>query len=182
MESNVTICGSGGQGILLSGTLIAHAALEEGKNATWLPSYGAEKRGGLSYCVVVISDSEIASPIPGFPSVIIGLDNIGLNAYEDTLSEEGLVILNTSLIKREIKKKDAKVLKFPFNDIAGELGNQRVLNMVAAGTYAGATKVLKLESLIKALEKIMSKKHLNMLDVNKKALQKGYELGSGSKI
>lgn len=177
MESNVVLCGSGGQGILLAGTLLAYSALAENKKATWLPSYGAEKRGGLSFCVIVISKEEIASPIPGYPSVIIGLDNIGMNAYEDTLAKGGLIILNTSLVKRELKRKDAKVVEFPFNEIAKSLGNPRVLNMAAVGTYAGITKVLKLESLVKSLEKVISKRHLDMLEINKKALQKGYELG-----
>jgi 2-oxoglutarate ferredoxin oxidoreductase subunit gamma len=176
METSLIICGSGGQGILLAGTLLAYAGLKEGKYVTFLPSYGAEKRGGLSYCAVVISDVEISSPVVGYPMTIIALDNIGIDTYEDTLAKNGLIILNSSLIKREIKRKDAKVIKLDFNDIAKEMGNPRVLNMIALGVYIAQKKVLKLDSLISSLEKVISKRHLDMLEDNKKALEKGVML------
>lgn len=173
METSLIICGSGGQGILLAGTLLAYASLKEDKNVTFLPFYGAEKRGGLSYCAVAISDSEISSPVVGSPKTIIGLDNIGMDTYETTLAKNGLIILNSSLIKRDIKRKDARVLSMPFNDIAKEIGNPRVLNMIALGVYIAQTKVLRLDSLINSLENVISKRHLDMLEYNKKALEKG---------
>ncbi|MFH1825274.1 MAG: 2-oxoacid:acceptor oxidoreductase family protein [Candidatus Firestonebacteria bacterium] len=179
METNLIICGSGGQGVLLAGTLLAYASLKENKHITWLPSYGAEKRGGLSYCAVVISDSEIFSPVVGNPKTIIGLDNIGIDTYETTLSKNGLIILNSSLIKRDIKRKDAEVIKVPFNDLAKEIGNPRVLNMMALGVYIAQTKVLRLDSLIISLGNVISKRYLDMLECNKKALEKGYEIGKG---
>lgn len=179
METSLIICGSGGQGILLSGILLAHASTLENKNVTWLPSYGAEKRGGLSYCAVVISDEEIASPFVDKASAVLALDNIGLNVYESYTAEKGLIVVNSSLIKREIKKKNIDVLKVPFNDIANEIGNTRVLNMVALGVYIGRTKVLKLDSLIDSLQKVISSKYRDLIEINKKALERGTELTRG---
>ena len=91
MEANLIICGSGGQGVLLAGTVLCHAAIKENKNVTWLPSYGAEKRGGLSYCAVVISTEPILSPLISRPPVIIALDNIGFDFYEHTLADKTVI-------------------------------------------------------------------------------------------
>ncbi|OGF50917.1 MAG: hypothetical protein A2231_09915 [Candidatus Firestonebacteria bacterium RIFOXYA2_FULL_40_8] len=181
MENNVIICGSGGQGILLAGTVLCRAGLLEDKFVTWLPSYGAEKRGGLSYCAVVISDKPIASPVIGRPEVIIALDNIGFDNYENVLADKGLVILNSSLIKREVKRKDAVVLGIEITEIARELGNARIANMLAIGVYAGISKSVKLESIIAAMEGVASEKYKELVAVNKKAIEKGYELGKKEK-
>ena len=178
MEASLIICGSGGQGVLLAGTVLCYSALRENKNVTWLPSYGAEKRGGISYCAVVISDEEVLSPVIGRPPAIIALDNIGFDTYENTLAEEGLVILNTSLIIRDTKRKDAVVLKVPITEIARELGNVRIANMVAIGVYLGKTGVLKLESAISALDDIASSKYKDLILINKKALEKGFQIGA----
>ncbi|MCX5776440.1 MAG: 2-oxoacid:acceptor oxidoreductase family protein [Candidatus Firestonebacteria bacterium] len=178
METNLVICGSGGQGVLLSGTVLCHAGLKEGKNVTWLPSYGAEKRGGLSYCCVVLSDKNIASPVIGKAEVIIALDNVGFDNYENSLSENGLLILNSSLIKRETKRKDAKVCKFPITELAKELGNIRIANMLALGIYVGKTKAVKLRSIIAALDNVASEKYKELVAINKKAMEKGFQLGN----
>ena len=181
MENNLIICGSGGQGILLAGTLLCHAGLKEDKFVTWLPSYGAEKRGGLSYCCVVISDKPISSPVIGRPEVIIALNNIGLDNYENTLIDNGIVILNSSLIKREIKRKDAKVLPVPISELAQELGNIRTANMLALGIYAGMTRVVKAASIISAMQSNASEKYKDLLAVNVKAMEKGFQIGIKNK-
>ena len=178
MESNLIICGSGGQGILLAGNLLCRAALLENKYVTWLPSYGAEKRGGLSYCAVVISDAPISSPVIGRPEVIVALDNIGFNTYEESLLDKGLIILNSSLIKREVKRKEALVFSAPISDLARELGNLRIANMLAMGIYSGKTASVKIESLISAVRAFASDKHSELVAINIKALEKGFELGS----
>ena len=173
MQSELIICGAGGQGILLAGTLLAHAALKENMNVTWLPSYGAEKRVGVSFCGVVISDKEIASPFVINADYIIGLDNVGFNAYEKNIKENGVMIINSSLIKREIKT-DCRIIKISMNDIAKNVGDTRIVNMVALGVYAAITKVLKLESITDSLKDAIAPKYHNMLDVNKKALAEGF--------
>ena len=177
MENNVIICGSGGQGVLLAGTVLCKAGLLENKYVTWLPSYGAEKRGGLSYCAVVISDAPIASPVIGRPEVIIALDNIGFDNYENSLADKGLIILNSSLIKREVKRKDAELYQVPITDLARELGNARITNMLELGDYAGKTKVVKIASIIEAMESYASEKYKELVAINKKAIEKGYEIG-----
>jgi 2-oxoglutarate ferredoxin oxidoreductase subunit gamma len=180
METNLVICGSGGQGVLLSGTVLCHAALKEDKYVTWLPSYGAEKRGGLSYCAVVISGEPIYSPVIGFSEVIIALDNIGFDNYESSLVQKGVIVLNSSQIKREVKRKDAEVLAFPITEMARELGNVRIANMLALGIYAGKTGVVKLESIIASLDNVASDKYKDLIAINKKAMEKGYLLGRKS--
>ncbi len=177
MENNLIICGSGGQGVLLAGTVLCYAALKENKNVTWLPSYGAEKRGGLSYCAVILSGEPILSPLISRPAVILALDNIGFDQYEHTLADKGLIILNNTLIVREVKRKDAEVLKAPVTQIARELGNVRIANMVMLGLYLGKTGVLKLGSAIAALENVASSKYKDLILINRKALEKGFELG-----
>ena len=178
MENNLIICGSGGQGVLLAGTVLCYAGLKENKNVTWLPSYGAEKRGGLSYCAVVISDDPVLSPVISRPSVIIALDNIGFDTYENTLVEKGMIIINTTLILRGSKRKDARVFPVPITQIAREMGNVRIANMVALGVYLGKTGVLKIDSAIAALDDVASSKYKDLVMINKQALEKGFQIGS----
>jgi len=179
MKQDVVITGSGGQGILLTGTLLAQAAVEENKFVTWLPSYGAEKRGGLSFCFVIISDDEIASPVTAHPGVLLALDVIGFEAYKSDLKENGLLIVNTSLIDpaKYVMEKQFNLVEVQANHIAERIGEPRTMNMVGLGVYLAITRAVSLDSAFKTLEKGLSAKHREMLECNIKALRQGYELG-----
>ncbi len=179
MERSLIMCGSGGQGILLGGSLALVAAFSEGKKVTWLPSYGAEKRGGLSYCAVVISDEEIMSPVLGLVEYIIGLDTIGFNVYKGSISKGGVFIINSSLIKDGKSLSGCKVVELPISDIAKDVGSNRVVNMVSLGVYAALSKAVKLDSLKTGLEEVMSSRHKDMIAMNIKALERGYIEGGG---
>jgi 2-oxoglutarate ferredoxin oxidoreductase subunit gamma len=128
--------GFGGQGILTLGEIVATIAMQKGKHVTWMPSYGAEMRGGTANCSVIVSDSVIGSPIVSTNAdIVIALNSPSLDKFEPIAAPGGTIIMNTSIIKREANRGDIKVLKVDASNIAVSLGNIRVANMVALGAY-----------------------------------------------
>lgn len=177
MNKDVFIAGAGGQGILLIGNLLAEAAMGEGREVTFLPSYGVEMRGGNANCTVVISDKEIGSPSVNSPQTLIAMSKKAVDLYEPKVMAEGILILNTSLVPdREAKRDDVEVLGFPFNDIADELGNARLANMVALGVYVGKVGVVEVESLEEGLSEVLSERNRKHIPMNMEAIGKGVEL------
>ncbi|MEA3453758.1 MAG: 2-oxoacid:acceptor oxidoreductase family protein [Candidatus Caldatribacteriota bacterium] len=176
MLEKVIIAGFGGQGVMLMGRLLAYAGMLEGKNVAWMPSYGPEMRGGTANCTVIISSEEIASPVVPDPMSIIAMNKPSLDKFEPTVQKDGLILVNSSLIEQKVNRDDVSVVKVPANDIANELGNTRVANMVALGAYIKKSGVLKMETIFKALEKALTGPKQKLLDINKKALKQGVEL------
>ncbi|MCK4240659.1 MAG: 2-oxoacid:acceptor oxidoreductase family protein, partial [Candidatus Atribacteria bacterium] len=142
----------------------------------WMPSYGPEMRGGTANCTVLISNKEIGSPIVSHPKILIAMNQPSLDKFESNVSENGLIILNDSLIKREVKRNDVNVIKIPADDIADKLGNSRAANMVVLGAYVKKSRVVKLETIFKALEKALTGRNKKLLELNKEALKQGAEL------
>jgi len=176
MLERIIISGFGGQGVMLMGRLLAYAGMIEGKKVAWMPSYGPEMRGGTANCTVLISSNEIGSPIVSHPKILIAMNQPSLDKFEPNVRENGLIILNSSLIKREVKRKDVNIIKIPADDIAAKLGNPRAANMVALGAYVKKSGVVKSETIFKALEKALTGPKQKLLDINKKALKQGAEL------
>jgi len=176
MLEEVIIAGFGGQGLMLMGRLLAYAGMLEGRKVAWMPSYGPEMRGGTANCTVIISSEEIASPIVTNPKTVIAMNKPSLDKFESSIQKDGLIVLNNSLIDQEVKRDDIRVLKIPANDIANKLGNLRVANMVTLGAYVKKSGVVKLESIFKALEKVLAGKNQKILDLNKVALKKGEDI------
>jgi len=176
MLEEVIIAGFGGQGLMLMGRLLAYAGMLEGRKVAWMPSYGPEMRGGTANCTVIISSDEIASPVVPYPKTVIAMNKPSLDKFESTIQEDGLIVVNKSLIDKEVERDDVNVLKIPANDIADELGNLRVANMVALGAYIKKSGVLKLETIFKALEKALAGKNPKIIELNKVALKKGAEV------
>jgi 2-oxoglutarate ferredoxin oxidoreductase subunit gamma len=176
MLEEVIIAGFGGQGVMLMGRLLAYAGMLEGKNVAWMPSYGPEMRGGTANCTVIISSEEIASPVVPYPMSIIVMNKPSLDKFEPTVQKDGLIIINESLIDQKVKRDDVRIVRVPANDIANELGNLRVANMVALGTYVKKSGVVKLKTIFKALEKALAGRNQKLIDLNKKALKQGKEL------
>ena len=174
-QAGLIIAGTGGQGILLAGTVLAQTAMSEGKSVTCIPSYGAERRGGLSYCIVVISNKEIYSPVIAFSDCLIGLDKIGFDLYENSVKENGVIIINTSLVKKKTTRKDVDVIDIPACDLAEQVGDIRTTNMVVVGAYIEKMKVVSLDNAIDSLEKVVSKRHSELIKLNGLALRKGAE-------
>ena len=176
MLERIIISGFGGQGIMLIGRLLAYAGMIEGKKVAWMPSYGPEMRGGTANCTVIISSNEIGSPIVAHPKILIAMNQPSLDKFELTVNKDGLIIMNDSLIEREVKRNDVKVIKIPADDIADKLGNSRAANMVILGAYVEQSEIVKMDTVCKALDKALAGRDKKLLELNKEALKKGAEL------
>lgn len=176
MLDEIIIAGFGGQGILLMGRLIAHAGMLEGKNVAWMPSYGPEMRGGTANCTVIISSEEVASPVVPNPITLIAMNQASLDKFEPLVEREGIIILNKSLISRDVNRDDLEVVKVPANDIANELGNLRVANMVVLGSYIAKRRTVKMETIVRVLEETLGGKSEKMIALNKEALKRGEKI------
>lgn len=175
MENKIIIGGFGGQGVVLAGNILSRAALLEGKNITGMVSYGAEVRGGTANSSVIISDEEIFSPVVPKANTLFAFNQPSLNKFSGMLLESGFLVVNTSLIKYLNRVKEGiKVIKIPATDIANELGNVRAANIVAIGAYIKASGFLKKESVLKIIEETFSKKSQELVELNKKAFERGY--------
>jgi 2-oxoglutarate ferredoxin oxidoreductase subunit gamma len=173
MLHQVIMAGFGGQGVMTMGKILAQAALKEGKNVSWLPSYGPEMRGGTANCHVVISDEPIANPIISEASAIIALNQPSLNKFQDNIASGGKLIVNSSLVKADSKKAHGDIINVPANDIASELNNIKVVNMIMLGAYIKATEVVSTETIIELVSEIFGQKNSSLLKLNIEALEKG---------
>jgi 2-oxoglutarate ferredoxin oxidoreductase subunit gamma len=180
MQNDVIMAGFGGQGILLIGKMLAYAGMNQGKEVSWLPSYGPEMRGGTCNCTVVISDRPVGSPVIQSPRAVLAMNLPSLDKFEPNLRKGGLLLVNTSLINRDAGRDDVNVLKVPANEIANELGNPRGANMVALGAYIGATDAVSLEEIEGVIRETFASK-TKVIDVNIEALHRGFELGKSQR-
>jgi 2-oxoglutarate ferredoxin oxidoreductase subunit gamma len=172
----IIIAGSGGQGIMLSGKILAQAAMQEDKFVTWLPAYGAEVRGGASYCMVIISDHDIGSPCIQLADIVIAMNGPSADKFKIKVKDGGLLIMNSSLSDTK-SPKDITCLKHPFTDIAIKLGNIKVANMVALGVLAANKKTVGLKSILRVVSEIAPQAKKELIEVNCRALAEGARLG-----
>ncbi|HEY3346420.1 MAG TPA: 2-oxoacid:acceptor oxidoreductase family protein [Nitrospirota bacterium] len=170
--------GSGGQGVLLAGKLLAWAGMLGGKQVTCFPSYGAEMRGGTANCTVIISDEEIGSPVVDSVKALVAFNQASAEKFAHKISRGGIMVVNSSLVKNEVKRAGVKVIKVPANDVAEGLGNARAVNMVMLGAYLGATGVVSLLDVAKAMEDSLPARNKALLPINMAALKKGFEMVS----
>lgn len=178
MHEEIIFAGFGGQGVLFAAQLVAYAGMMEGKQVAWVPSYGPEMRGGTASAAVIISDDEIGSLVVGEPTVAVVMNPPSLEKYERTVKPGGLLVINRSLISQSAKRQDINVIEVPANDIAVEMGNDRLANMVVLGAVVAATGVMPLESVIAALKKTLSERRAHLLKDNEAALRRGMELAA----
>ena len=179
MRQEVRMAGAGGDGVLLIGQILAHAAVLEGKNIVWFPSYGPESRGGPADCTVIISAGEIGSPISSSPDALVVMNQTQLDKFGPSVRREGLIILNSSLAAPPEDRSDCRVISIPASEIAEGVGTSRAANMVMLGRYIAAANPVKLESVIEALPEILPPHRHNLLPVNEKALRLGAQQGTG---
>jgi 2-oxoglutarate ferredoxin oxidoreductase subunit gamma len=175
METSIIVSGFGGQGTLFAGMVLTYAALDHGKHCTWIPSYGPEMRGGTAHCTVIISDEEIGSPLVRNPDVVIAMNLPSLDKYETLLKEDGLIIVNKSLINRGIEREGINGLSIPGNEMAEELGNSRITNMIMVGAMLELSGVLPIDVVKKALDEHIPERNRKYLPLNFEALEKGAE-------
>jgi 2-oxoglutarate ferredoxin oxidoreductase subunit gamma len=170
MIERIIIAGAGGQGIMLLGKVLAEAAMLEGKFVTWLPAYGAEVRGGKAFCMVIISDKEIGSPYISKADSLIIMNEPSLIHFKNRLEEKGLLVLNSSLAK------GFKELGYPFTDVALKLGNLKVANMVALGSYLALKNTLSRKTITEVMKKMAPKDNPQLFEINQKAFIAGGDL------
>ncbi len=175
MEKSIIIAGYGGQGVLFFGTILAQAAMTEGKFTTWIPSYGAEMRGGHANCSVKISDNEIASPIIDYADYGIFLNDKAMEKFEKSMAPNALVIGNSSIIEKHPSRADVNYLMTKLGDAASEIEGG-LLNIVTLGYFIKKTNILKKESVLSALEFVSKKKNPAFLKRNIDSFEKGYNL------
>ena len=175
MLIKTVIAGFGGQGVMSIGLNLAQAAMLEGKNVTYLPSYGAEVRGGTANCTVVISDDEIASPVASSPEFVIAMNQPSVMRFQNQIQSGGLFFVNSSLVESAIARGDISVVSVPANSIAENLGSPKSANMVILGAFTKKSGLVSLRSVIEALKFILGTKQ-KLLAVNEKALRAGYDL------
>lgn len=167
--------GFGGQGVLSMGLNLAQAAMLEGKNVTYLPSYGAEVRGGTANCTVAVSDEEIASPVASSPDFIIAMNQPSLVRFQNQIQSGGVLFINSSLIEAEISRGDIDIVRVPANSIAEKLGSPRSANMVMMGAFTKKSNIVSVSSVIKGLKSALKDKQ-KLIAINEKALMAGYDL------
>jgi 2-oxoglutarate ferredoxin oxidoreductase subunit gamma len=175
MQKEIIIAGFGGQGVLFSGQVLAYGAMDAGKEVTWIPSYGPEMRGGTANCTVVIADEEIGSPLVEHPPLAIALNLPSFDKYEESLQKGGTLVVNQSMVDRGAKRKDIQVILVPCNQIAEEIGDKKLTNMVAVGALLSVLPEISLKDVEKALEGHLPARHKHLLPKNYEALRRGLE-------
>ncbi|HAS90257.1 MAG TPA: 2-oxoacid:ferredoxin oxidoreductase subunit gamma [Desulfovibrio sp.] len=171
------IAGFGGQGVMLIGNLLAYSGMNAGLNVTYIPVYGPEMRGGTANCTVVLSEDEIGSPIIRSPHSLIIMNRPSLDKFQPMLMDDGVQIVNSSLIDAELVDNDRiKSYMVPCNDIADKLGNTRMANMVALGAFIKATGIMDLQAVIDSLKNVISAHYHHLIPKNAEALKAGADV------
>ncbi len=174
MKTEILLAGFGGQGLLFAGKFIAYKGLVEGKHLSWLPSYGPEMRGGTANCSVILSDDPVGSPIVATPDVLVAMNLPSLDKFENDVVPGGTIFVDSSLIERKVKRDDVKVFYIPATRLATEIGAPTLANMIITGKLIKETGAVSYDNLDDALHKVVSAKHQNLFDLNKKAIDCGY--------
>lgn len=175
LYEDITMAGFGGQGLMFIGKLLAYSAMKEGRNVTWIPSYGPAMRGGTANCTVVVSEEEIGSPIIPRPRALIIMNNPSLEAFESQLQSGGLLLINNSLVTKQVVRKDVRAISIRGKEVAAAAGSEKAANMVMLGAYVASTKIVSASSVIEGLKELLGQK-VDFLDVNVRAFEEGMKL------
>lgn len=176
MTEEIIIAGFGGQGVLSMGQTLGYAAMVEGKNVSWMPSYGPEMRGGTANCITIVSDSTISSPIVSRYDTAIILNQPSMEKFESRVKPGGIIVYESTNIIHATERKDIGIYAIPAADEANKLNNVRVANMVLLGAFLEKKPIVSIEAIIEALKKVLPERYHNLLKVNRTALEKGAEL------
>lgn len=176
LHEEIIVAGFGGQGVLAMGRLMAYAGMIQGKNVSWLPSYGPEMRGGTANCNVILSDELVGCPVISQATCLIAMNGPSLDKFESAVVPGGRILVNSSLIDRKVERTDVEVYYYPANDVALELGNAKATNMVMLGAYAALTGFPAKEKILESFLKVFGEGKKHLLPLNEAALTKGMEL------
>jgi len=175
MPIKAVFSGFGGQGVLMMGYSLAHSAMSKGYHVTFLPSYGAEVRGGTANCTVAIAEEEIASPVASEPDYLVAMNSPSLFTFQNKISSGGTFFLNSSIIKENPKRSDVVVFTIPCVDMAQEMGNGRVANIIMMGAFIRKTGIVTPEIYLKSLETILGSRKKSAAEINRRAFTAGYD-------
>ena len=178
MKKEVILSGFGGQGVMSIGKNLVEAAVEEDLEASWVPSYGPEMRGGTANCTVIISDGRIGAPLVERPSEVIAMNRAALAKFEGSAAPGGTVFVNSSIVPDKVRRDDVKAVYVPCDEIAAELGNSKVANMVMLGAYVAATGVLKPETIEHMIQEMFTGAKAKLVPLNLEALHRGMACGA----
>jgi Pyruvate:ferredoxin oxidoreductase and related 2-oxoacid:ferredoxin oxidoreductases, gamma subunit len=167
--------GFGGQGVMMMGISLANSGMNKGFHVTYLPAYGAEMRGGTANCTVAIADEEIASPVASEPNYLVVLNSPSLFTFQNKVITEGNDFLNSSIIKDSPHRHDVKVIRVPCADIAQELGNIKVVNVIMMGAFIKVSGIVSPEIYLNSLESIMGSRKKSLAEINRKAFTAGFD-------
>ena len=173
MTEEIIIAGFGGQGVLSMGKILAYSGLMQNKEVSWMPSYGPEMRGGTANVSVIISDERISSPMISVFDTAIILNQQSLDKFEKSVKPGGVLLYDPNGITRPPKRKDIKVFKIEAAEEAAQMGNMKIFNMIVLGAYLKIKPVVKMENVIKGIEKSIPSRHHHLIPLNKQAIQKG---------
>lgn len=174
MNHDVFMAGFGGQGVLLIGNLLAYATILEGKNASYFPAYGVEKRGGAANCTVVMADGAVGSPVVGEPEAALLMNPAAMEQFYPRVRKGGMALVNSSLIDDDgSSRSDITLVRIPANEMALEIGDPRLVNMVMLGGYVEYSKVVTQNALKEALKEVLPERNHRFLPMNHKALEAG---------
>jgi 2-oxoglutarate ferredoxin oxidoreductase subunit gamma len=173
MHEEVIVSGFGGQGALFAGQLLAYTGMDEGWHVTWIPSYGPEMRGGTAHCIVIISDDDIGSPIIRQPTMVIVMNPASMDKYEPLVKPGGLLVANSTLVRTRSQRTDIQAVYVPSNELAAELGNVRMANVVLLGAMLGVREILPVEGIKRTLDQHIPPERRRIIEPNKRALDRG---------
>jgi len=174
MQSEVMFAGFGGQGILLSAKILAHTAMEAGYEVVWIPSYGPEMRGGTAYCMVIMSDRPIGSPIVKNPGHLVAMNRPSLEKFAPVVKPGGVILINSSLIPIRSDREDVDEIAIPVNDIAIEAGSVRSANIVALAAFVARSGILPMEALRESVKNEFARK-AKLIPLNMDAMDRGVQ-------
>lgn len=173
MKQEVLIAGFGGQGILLAGQIMAEAAMVEGLYATWFPSYGPEMRGGTANCITIFSDEEIGSPIAAKYDIVIVMNQPSLEKFAPRVRPGGILLVNSTMVPVKSERSDIRAIYIPAGEIAREIGEERVSNVVMLGAFLGVCPELAPSGVEQAIASLIGRKRPEAIPVNRRALEAG---------
>ncbi|AGC68242.1 2-oxoglutarate synthase subunit KorC [Thermoclostridium stercorarium subsp. stercorarium DSM 8532] len=175
MVHEIILAGFGGQGILMAGKLLAYAGMLDGKHVSWLPSYGPEMRGGTANSSVVISDRPVDSPVLYSCNELIVMNRPSLDKFENLVEEGGVIVMDSSIVDRDVKRGDIESFKVPATKMASEMGNMAFANIILLGKLIKERKTVTVDNLEKALYEVLPEKKRNLIPMEIKALKTGME-------
>ena len=175
MTNEYLIAGFGGQGLLFAGKFLVNKGMMEGKEVSWLPSYGPEMRGGTANCSIILSATPVGSPIITNPDVLVAMNLPSLMKYVDAVVPGGKIIVDSTLIAEKVERTDVEVFYVPASAMAKEAGFTTLANMVLMGKLIKETGAVSYDNNQATIEKIIPAKKAGLIEQNCKALQAGYD-------